>query len=187
MTAVFVVLYLLAALGANLTVAHFGPKAMPIVAFFMIGFDLTSRDVLHEHWVGGGRLRRNMALLILGGSALTVVVSLDAWRIALASALAFAGAAVTDTLIYAQLDGRVRLFKMNASNTASSLVDSLVFPLAAFGSVPAWLILAQWLTKSSGGAMWSFLIEAAIRRWGKPAPAKRPGTGPAFRDTLSPG
>lgn len=39
-------------MAANITVQYFGPTAMPIIAFMMIGLDLTSRDYLHEAWQG---------------------------------------------------------------------------------------------------------------------------------------
>ena len=49
--------YLAAAVAANLTIQYLGPAAMPLVAFLMIGLDLTSRDYLHEAWEGKGLVR----------------------------------------------------------------------------------------------------------------------------------
>ncbi len=37
---------------ANITVHYFGPAAMPVIAFLLIGLDLSNRDYLHEAWEG---------------------------------------------------------------------------------------------------------------------------------------
>jgi hypothetical protein len=60
--------YLAAIVAANLSIAHWGPKAAVYNAFLFIGLDLVTRDRLHDLW--RGRLIRNMAALIATGSAL---------------------------------------------------------------------------------------------------------------------
>lgn len=151
-------LYLLAAVMANLSVAYFGPSIAIFNAFLLIGLDLTARDALHEQWRGKQLIPR-MALLISTGSALSAAINWNAAQIALASMLAFAAAATCDTLVYALLGDRAKLIKMNGSNVVSSAVDSLIFPLVAFGWPPLWLIMAgQFVAKVGGGFVWSLVL-----------------------------
>jgi hypothetical protein len=53
MTILVVLAYLGAAVGANLAVAALGAHVAPLVAFVLIGLDLSSRDWLHERWGRG--------------------------------------------------------------------------------------------------------------------------------------
>lgn len=142
----------------NLLAAHFGPWVTPIVGFFAIGFDLSMRDVLHKQWQERGVLKRNMALLILSGSLLTVLVNSNAWRIALASTVAFGIEASVSTLVYWLLFKRPRLFKMNVANFFGGACDSLLFPTIAFGAFLPAVILMQWSAKFSGGFLWALLL-----------------------------
>jgi hypothetical protein len=83
----------------------------------------------------------------------------DAGQIALASFLAFAGAAITDTAVYQRLHHRPRWQKMNGSNLVSAAVDSLIFPAVAFGwplLLP--VVVGQFVAKVFGGAIWSWVI-----------------------------
>ena len=66
----YVILYLVAIVLANLSVAHFGPSAAVVNAFIFIGLDLTTRDELHERW-HGRNLWLKMACLIAAGSLLS--------------------------------------------------------------------------------------------------------------------
>lgn len=154
--------YLLAAVAANVTVHYFGPPAMPLIAFFMIGLDLSSRDYLHEAWEGKN-LGWKMLSLIGCGSILTFIVNRDADRVAVASFLAFASAGASDALIYGTLKGRARLLKVNGSNLVSALVDSIVFPAAAFGLFSFPVIAAQYAAKVGGGFFWSMILERFMR------------------------
>lgn len=162
-------LYLLAAVAANLSVSYFGPSVAIFNAFALIGLDLTTRDALHEKW-HGKQLMPRMVLLIASGSALSAALNWNAAPIALASMLAFAAAASSDTLIYYLLGDRARLVKMNGSNVVSSAVDSLIFPLVAFGWPPLWPIMAgQFVAKVAGGFVWSLVLN-----W------RRPEATPSF-------
>lgn len=136
---------------ANLSVAWFGTAASIVNAFLFIGLDLTTRDRLHEAW-RGRHLRRNMALLILTGSALTLLFNLAAWRIALASVIAFACAATVDAIVYHRTHSVMR------SNVASAAIDSLLFPTIAFGGFLPWVTLGQWTAKVAGGWLWMVLL-----------------------------
>jgi uncharacterized PurR-regulated membrane protein YhhQ (DUF165 family) len=149
--------YLLAAVAANITVQYWGPKAMPLVAFLMVGLDLTSRDYLHECWEGKN-LGLKMLGLIASGSVLTYLVNREAQRVALASFAAFACAGASDATSYALLRGNTRILKVNGSNLVSALVDSIVFPWAAFGILDPGTVLAQYAAKVGGGFVWSLVF-----------------------------
>lgn len=156
--------YLFAAVAANLAVYHFGPWALPFTAFVLIPFDLVARDALHERWEASGRVWMRMAGLVLAGSFLSVLVNLEAHRVALASFLAFAAAGAVDTIVYAVLRGQPRLARMNTSNVFSSVTDSIVFPLVAFGVFDLALLFSQSTAKILGGALWSIAFHHFMKR-----------------------
>jgi hypothetical protein len=142
---------------ANLLVAHFGPWFSPINAFVLIGLDLTLRDWLHDKW--RNKIWR-MGALILTAGALSWLINPAAGRIAIASVTAFTLAATADALVYHRLIDMKWLVRSNGSNTAGASVDSVVFPLVAFGWFPGLLgiIALQFVAKVSGGAIWSIIL-----------------------------
>jgi hypothetical protein len=142
---------------ANLVTARFGPKASILNAFLFIGLDLTSRDRLHEAWNGRGLIWK-MGLLIATGSLLSFLLNRDAGMIAVASFVAFACASVVDTIAFHLLRGRAWMVKVNGSNVASALVDSLIFPTIAFGGFLPWITLGQFAAKVGGGAVWAYIL-----------------------------
>jgi uncharacterized PurR-regulated membrane protein YhhQ (DUF165 family) len=144
--------YAVAMVLANLTVAQFGPVVTPVVAFFLIGLDLALRDWLHV------RLKAwQMGALILATGLLTLVLNPAADRIAIASCLAFMGAALADWAVFVRLPGSW-LKRSNGSNVAGAAVDSLLFPTLAFGALMPQIVLAQFVAKVLGGAIWSWAI-----------------------------
>jgi uncharacterized PurR-regulated membrane protein YhhQ (DUF165 family) len=153
-----IILYLLAIVIANLLVAQFGPSVSIINAFLFIGLDLTTRDLLHERWQGRN-LWLKMLALIAAGSVLSYALNHNAGSIALASFVAFAGAGITDTAMYWLLGDKSRLFRINGSNVVSAGVDSLIFPLLAFGWPLLWgIVLGQFIAKTLGGFCWSLTL-----------------------------
>lgn len=150
---VFAILIYAAAMTlANLSVAYFGPKSIPVNAFILIGLDLALRDWLHV------RLNRwQMGLLIASAGVLTYAFNADAGRIAVASSIAFACAAVVDWLVFAKTPG-TWVFRSNASNTAGAAVDSLLFPTLAFGAINPAIMVTMFAAKVAGGAMWAWLL-----------------------------
>lgn len=150
-------MYLGAIVAANLLVAAFGPAIIVVNAFLLIGLDLTARDALHDTWRGRG-LKWKMASLIAAGSVLSWLVNRDAAQIAVASFIAFALAAITDTLVYAWMGDRVRLVRMNGSNVVSAAVDSIAFPTLAFGILMPVIVLGQFAAKVAGGFIWSLVL-----------------------------
>jgi len=159
----YVVLYLVAIVLANLSVAAFGPTVVVFNAFLFIGLDLTSRDQLHEAWRNNNLLPK-MAGLIAAGSLLSWLLNRNAGPIALASFTAFAAAAAVDSLVYQQLGRYPRWLRINGSNIPSAAVDSLVFPTLAFGSFLWQIVLGQFLAKIAGGFAWSLLFRWIDRR-----------------------
>ncbi len=159
----YVILYLVAIVLANLTVAAFGPRMVIVNAFLFIGLDLTARDRLHDTWKGN-RLLPRMTALIAAGSILSWLLNRDAAQIALASFVAFAAAAVVDTIIYQLLGKYPRWLRINGSNTPSALVDSIIFPTLAFGAFLWPIVLGQFLAKTLGGFFWSLLFRWMDKR-----------------------
>ncbi len=174
MTSAFVAIYLAAIVVANLTVAAFGPSVTIINAFWLIGLDLTVRDRLHDGWEGRG-LRWRMAALIGAGGLISYVLNANAGQIAIASTVAFTLAATADGIVYWALGRRTvwndgwpnhgwvapfsHLERVNGSNIAGAAVDSILFPLIAFGPFPGlWIIvLGQFAAKVGGGFLWSIV------------------------------
>lgn len=156
-----VLIYLASIVTANLIAARFGPSATVINAFVLIGLDLTLRDRLHDAWRGNGLVWK-MAALIGAGGALSVIVNRDAIPIAIASCAAFMSATAVDAIGYTLLERRGRAVRVNGSNVASAAVDSVVFLVVAFGWPPLWgIVLAQWVVKVAGGAVWYVLLTRA--------------------------
>jgi queuosine precursor transporter len=152
-----VAVYLLAIVAANLLVSHLGPGVTVINAFVFVGLDLSTRDRLHERWQGRFLWARMLGLIAAGG--LLALLLGGSGRVALASSLAFIAASVADTVTYLALGRYGRLARMNGSNLVSAAVDSLCFPLLAFGwPVSGPLVLGQLIAKVGGGAIWALLL-----------------------------
>jgi uncharacterized PurR-regulated membrane protein YhhQ (DUF165 family) len=147
--------YAVAMTAANLAVSFFGPWVSPINAFVLIGLDLALRDWLHV------RLSyAKMGALIASTGLLTFLLNPAAGQIALASSVAFTAAAVVDWALFARLKGSW-LTRANGSNIGGAAVDSLVFPTLAFGAFMPQIVLAQFVAKVAGGALWSWALSKA--------------------------
>lgn len=153
-----IALYILSMTVANLLVSQFGPAISPILAFFLIGLDLSLRDYLHERM----RALQMLAMIAVGG-VLTYLLNPAAGLIAIASAAAFTSAALVDWAVFVRMPG-TWMRRANASNVAGAAVDSFVFPTIAFGALMPHIVLMQFAAKVTGGAVWAYLIDrAAIR------------------------
>ena len=156
-TIISVGIYLAAIVLANLMIGWFGPSISIINAFLLIGLDLTLRDELHDQWKDG--LIWKMAVLIGSGSLITVVLNWDALPIAIASSVAFLCSGIGDGLVYWRLRRRDFLVRSNSSNVVGAGIDSLIFPILAFGFPPLWGIVAgQFIAKVFGGGIWSWIL-----------------------------
>ena len=157
---VYIVLYLLAIVAANLLVAHFGPSVTVVNAFLFVGLDLTTRDGLHDAW-GGRWLWPKMLALIAVGSVISYALNRNAGQIALASFVAFACAGVADAIVYQILHDRNWMVKANGSNIVAAAADSILFPTLAFGAFLPLIILGQFAAKVGGGYAWALVIQRA--------------------------
>ena len=156
-TAVYVALYLGAIVAANLLVATYGPAISVVNAFAFVGLDLTTRDLLDERW--RGRAEPMVALIVAGG-VISYVVNRDAGQIAVASTIAFLLASSVDWTVWTVLEEHPRALRVNGSNVAGAAVDSVVFPLLAFGAVLPLVMLGQFVAKVLGGFLWWKVLDA---------------------------
>ena len=154
--------YIGALVGANLSIAAFGPWVSPINSFILIGLDLTLRDRLHDSMSGRPGFWLRMGALILGAAAISWLLNPAAGRIALASFVAFALSGIADALAYNWLRGNHLtsdyMRRVNGSNIAGAAVDSVLFPTLAFGAFMPAIIGLQFAAKVAGGFVWSLLL-----------------------------
>lgn len=153
----YVLIYIAAVAVANLMVAHFGPAATPIIAFFLIGLDLAIRDRLHLDWRGRALWSRMLALIAAAG-VVSYALNPAAKEIALASLVAFGSAAVASAIVFQLARRFPMLARANGANVAGAAVDSIVFPLIAFGAVFPTIAALQFVAKVAGGALWSWVV-----------------------------
>ena len=147
-------LYAAAIIAANLLVAQFGPSITPVNAFFLIGLDLALRNYLALKMN-----RYQMAAMILGTGALSYAINPATGMIAIASGVAFTAAALADWATFNTVTGS--WIKRNfAGNSVGALIDSVIFPTIAFGSLMPVIVLTQFAAKVAGGAMWGYLIKS---------------------------
>ena len=153
-------IYAFAMTAANLLVAKFGPAITPLNAFVFIGLDLALRDWLHVKLT-----KLQMGSLICSTGLLAYALNPAAGIIAIASAVAFTAAAVVDWSVFFKTKGSW-LSRANKSNVAGAAVDSLLFPTIAFGALMPHIVVMQFIAKVAGGAVWAWLINAAVRARG---------------------
>ena len=160
MVILYPAIFVAAVVVANLMLLWLGPWFSPFNAFFLIGLDLSLRDKIHEMWEGS-QLWIRMFIMISTGSVISILFNIDALMIGIASAVAFLLSGVADALVYHRLLKHTFLIKSNASNSVGALVDSIAFPLIAFGMIPGlfMIILLQFAAKVAGGAVWSFILQ----------------------------
>lgn len=158
-----VLIYVAAIVAANLTVAAFGPWLSPINAFLLIGLDLSLRDYLHDRWDGRWLWPKMLAVITAGG-AISFALNPAAGLIAVASVAAFVLSGIADAATYHRLRGRRYMVRSNGSNMVGAAVDSVAFPMIAFGGFPLTIIALQFAAKVAGGALWSLVIDRAFCR-----------------------
>lgn len=150
---IFSIIYIATICVANLLVVHLGPWVTPVNAFVLVGLDMVLRDILHERY----GLWRSVMLSAIAG-CISYAINPAAGAIALASLIAFVAAALTNAGVYQLMIRQPWLRKSNAGNVASAAVDSVLFPLIAFGAFLPLIVLAQFVCKTAGGALWSWLL-----------------------------
>lgn len=153
----YVIVYIAALVAANMAVAEFGPTVMPIIAFLLIGLDLTLRDRLHEQWRGRQLWPRMFGLIVAAG-LVSYGMNPASGPIAVASVVAFGLASFADAACYQLLSRRSWSVRVNGSNFVGATVDSLAFPLLVFGTALPSIVLAQLAAKVVGGIAWALVI-----------------------------
>lgn len=154
---IYAFIYIAALVAANLLVAAFGVWFSPISAFVLIGLDLSLRDKLHDLW-DGENLPMKMGGLIVTASILSYAINPATGMIAFASLAAFSLSMVADAVAYQYLKGKDWMIRVNGSNMAGALVDSVVFPTIAFGGLMLEIVALQFIAKVGGGYIWSKVL-----------------------------
>ena len=157
---IYSVIFITSLVMANLLVALFGPWFSLVNSFFLIGLDLSIRDKLHDSWQT--HLPLKMGALILVSSGISYLLNPATGMIAIASFVAFVLAMLADTLAYHFLKEKPWFIRSNGSNLAGAAVDSVIFPTIAFGGLMPEIVALQFLTKVTGGLVWSYLINKNI-------------------------
>lgn len=151
-----IALYAVAIISANLLVAKFGPSITPINAFFLIGLDLALRNYLALKMS-----KFQIAVMIVGTGVISYAVNPATGMIAIASGVAFTLAALADWATFNTVSGQ--WMKRNlAGNSVGALVDSIVFPTIAFGSLMPAIVFAQFVAKVAGGAFFGYIIQKLL-------------------------
>lgn len=143
---------------ANLIVHTFGPWTIPINAFFLIGLDLTLRNVLSFR-----TSKLQMMVLIIAAGIVTYVANPSAERIAIASSVSFVCAAIVDWTVFSMV--RAGWIRKNATGSmAGAVIDSMLFPTLAFGSFLPMIVVTQVIAKTSGAVIWSLIFNRGVVR-----------------------
>jgi hypothetical protein len=158
----YVLVYIAAAAAANLAVAHFGPASTPIVGFLLIGLDLAVRDRLHLNWRGRALWAR-MLVLIAAAGGISYVLNPESASVALASLVAFSVAAIASAIVFQAARRYPVLARANGANVAGAAIDSIIFPLIAFGTLFPIFAALQFTAKVAGGALWSWIVFRNVR------------------------
>ena len=154
---IYAFIYIAALVAANLLVAWLGIWFSLVNAFVLIGLDLSLRDKLHDLWEGD-KLPIKMGGLIATASIVSYAINPATGMIAFASLAAFCLSMVADTVAYQYLKNKDWMVRVNGSNTAGALVDSVVFPTIAFGGLMLEIVALQFIAKLGGGYIWSKIL-----------------------------
>jgi hypothetical protein len=154
---IYAFVYVASLVAANLLIAAFGVWFSPIGAFVLIGLDLSLRDKLHDLW-DGDKLAVKMGGLIATASVVSYAINPATGMIAFASLAAFSLSMVADALAYQYLKDKDWMVRVNGSNVAGAMVDSVVFPTIAFGGLMPEIVALQFAAKLVGGYVWSRIL-----------------------------
>lgn len=150
--------YIGALCAANYLVFLFGPWWSLVNSFALIGLDFVLRDRLHERlglwWVSA---------LALAAGVISYLLNPAGGMIALASCVSFVLAALGDGVAYQALMRKPWPVKSNASNAVAAGIDSLIFPLIAFGGLMPHIVIGQFVAKLGGGFVWSLMLGGGRR------------------------
>jgi uncharacterized PurR-regulated membrane protein YhhQ (DUF165 family) len=100
-----------------------------------------------------------MGLLIGAGSVLSWLLNRNAGRIALASFAAFAVSATGDAIAYAKWNHLEQWRRVSISNLVGAVLDSILFPLIAWGwPVDVTIVYGQMAAKVTGALVWALIL-----------------------------
>ena len=153
----FIILYLVALVAANLIVKHFGPYGLWFSSAFLIPFDFICRCIFHETWKGY-KLVLNLTLLTIVSGIITFVFNHDALNIAVASFAGIVSVQIFAGIFYQIFKKKSFLVKVNLSDLVAIVVDSIVFQMVAFQTINFQVTGGQILIKMLGGLFWFFII-----------------------------
>jgi len=153
-----ILIYIFGMTAANLIIVNLGPSAMPFVAFFLIGLELSLRDYLHLKMSPIG-----MGVMIVSAGVVTFILNPAALQLAIASSVAFTCAALTNWGLFVWFKG-TWLYRVNGSNVFAAGVDSLLFPTLAFGIIMPGIVLLQFAAKIIGGGIWSIVLYQFLKK-----------------------
>lgn len=152
-----ILIYVLAVIAANLIVWKFGKYGLFISSFTLIPFDFVMRCYFHERWKGA-KLVFNLGVLITCASIATYLINMHTQQIAIASCAGFIVANIVAGLLYQVLIKRTYFVKINLTDLAAIVVDSICFQLIAFGGIDAVVTGGQIVIKFAGGLLWYYLL-----------------------------
>lgn len=154
MISVYVTMFLI----ANVLVSVFGPAITPINALFLIAGDMVLRDrIQYESGVAW-----SISACVIAGLA-TIAIAPGSEMIAVASALSVMLAGSASALAFKLKSGGF-FSKAMPANISAAAVDSLAFPLIAFGSIMPGVTLAQFAAKTIGATIILMIIKRYTKR-----------------------
>lgn len=124
-------------------------------------------ELIRKHGENPPRwLTLRMAGLIALGALIAVLSNPSAAEVVTASVVAFGLSMAANALVFEALArrGATRMVRMNVSNAVAAVVDSVAFPMLAFGVLTLELSAAQAGSKFLGGLFWSYLAVRLARR-----------------------
>lgn len=157
-----IIIYVGAIILANMLVLIYGKYGLWLSSALLIPFDFVMRCYFHERWKGNELVLR-LGLLIGTAALATYLINSDSLPIALGSVSGFIGANIIAGLIYQALINKPVIYKVNGSDFAAIMVDSIIFQAVAFGVFDPVVMFGQTLIKMGGGLLWYWLLFHVIK------------------------
>lgn len=142
---------------ANVLVSYFGVWVTPFNALFIIAADMVIRDRIQYE----SGLMVSMFACAMAGTA-TVLIDPGSEMIAIASFSSVILAGAGSALVFHFKRGGFYAKSLPA-NVCASAIDSLAFPLIAFGSVMIDVSLAQFAAKTIGATALLLIMKRFIK------------------------
>lgn len=154
---IMVFLYVSLFIVANLLVASFGPWITPFNALFIISADMVIRDRIQFN---NGFFWSVSSCFVAGLS--TVIINPDAGMIAIASMSSVIMAGVGSAIIFKFKSGCFYR-KAFPANVAAAAIDSVAFPIIAFGHLMIDVTIVQFLAKTIGAIIILLIMRRFIK------------------------